>query len=307
MDKYSQYSQQSEQIIATIFTCRSIVKYNLTLNELQKSDLLHDIDAALELLRSQLILNGTAPDKNMTAPNVQSHGKLLPMTEGKSTIEKKEHTNADQTLQALYRMYYGYLDTQQTSSIGTFVTRFNDAMITINDLQRLLEARYGSYESFVAQIPAADPLQRIRVFIADIYYIFMEFMHLLSEALQQNNMHRDTEKLSSMREEHGVPLLPTMGISREKEASSEVQYNIAQLARAYVNHQQLNKLKGQLSIRVAEGTAFLAFIKELSTGTSSKNEEILTQLNKLTKMLSEMQCLLVDYERAASLLLQANQ
>ncbi|GER88801.1 hypothetical protein KDW_29630 [Dictyobacter vulcani] len=221
--------------------------------------------------------------------------------------EKKEHTDSDQTLQALYRMYHGYLDTQQTSSIGTFVTRFNDAMITINDLQRLLEAKYGSYESFVAQMPLADPLQRIRVFIADIYYIFMEFMHLLSEVLQHNNMHRDTEKLSSMRGDHGVPLLPAIGISRDKEASTDVQYNFTHLARVYVNHQQLHKLKGHVSMRVAESTAFLAFIKELSKGTSSTHEEIATQINNVVKVLSDLQCLLADYERAASLLLQANQ
>ncbi|GER88800.1 hypothetical protein KDW_29620 [Dictyobacter vulcani] len=68
MDEYSRYPQQSEQIIATIFTCRSIVRYNLTLNEPQKNDLLHDIDAALELLRSQLIIRGTTAEKNITAP-----------------------------------------------------------------------------------------------------------------------------------------------------------------------------------------------------------------------------------------------
>ncbi|GCE19973.1 hypothetical protein [Dictyobacter kobayashii] len=295
-------SHQFEHIIATIFTCRSVVKYNLTLSEAQKGELLDDIDTALEALRTQLITNTSPEIENVVVPKVQSKGILVPITGTEPVAQQKEISSVDQTLQALYRMYHVYLDTQQATNIGTFVNRFNDIMTIINNLQRLIETSYGSYEAFVHQISPDDPLQRVRVFIADLYYIFMEFVRLLSEVLQQNNVHLDTEKLSSMQGEADVQLLNPYREIFEDE-SMEEQHNFTPLAQVYASHQQLDKVKKHLTSRVADSTAFLEFLKEnIGTGTS-KGDEIAIQLTNVTQLLVDMQRLLFDYERAASFLL----
>ncbi|GCE27448.1 hypothetical protein KDA_29320 [Dictyobacter alpinus] len=308
-DSAAHQSPQFEQIIATIFTCRSIVKYNLAVNETQKIELLDDIDEALEVLRNYLITHNQSGNENTSQLKRQKRDVLIPLKDDEPVVvENKEQMAAEQTLQELYRMYRLYLDTQQTNNIGTFVTRFNDAMTTLNDLQQLLETRYGSYE----RVPVEDSLQRIRVFIADIYSIFMEFIHLLSEILQQNNVDLDTEKLSSMYGEHAitVPLLQTMTGSLDKQAVHKGVHkehnNFSQLAQVYANHQRLNKIKGRMASRVTDSTAFLGFIKGVVSATSTKRDEIIAKINTVEMLLAEMQHLLADYELAASFLLRAS-
>ncbi|GHO83365.1 hypothetical protein [Dictyobacter formicarum] len=298
---YDASRHQFEHIIATIFTCRSVVKYNLTLSENQKSELLDDIDTALEVLRTQLITTTSPELEKVTVPRSQNKGMLVSVTGSEPAIQKKESTGIDQTLQALYRMYHIYLDTQQTTNINTFVTRFNDIMTILNDLQRLIEANYSSYETFVYQISPDDPLQRIRVFIADLYYIFMEFVRLLSEVLQQNNVHLDTDKLTSMQGDPDIKLLSSYRDDFEEEHTG-AHYDFTSLAHVYASHQQLDKIK-HLSNQVADSTAFLEFLKEnIGTGTH-KRDEIAAKITLAVQLLADMQGLLLEYGHAASFLL----
>lgn len=298
---YDASHHQFEQIIATIFTCRSIVKYNLALSEMQRSELLDDIDTALDVLRAQLITT-TAPElEKVTVPRGSGKRMLMPVTGSEPAIQKQVSAATDQTLQALYRMYHVYLDTQQTTNINTFVTRFNEIMTIINELQRLIEANYSSYEAFVYQISPDDPLQRIRVFIADLYYIFMEFVRLLSDVLRQNNVHLNTDKLSSMR---GDPDRQIMSPYRDefKEEQTGAFYDFSSLAHVYANHQQLDQIK-HLSKQVADTTAFLELLKgNIGTGTH-KRDEVVGQISHAMQLLVDMQRLLLEYEQAASFLL----
>ncbi|GLV59092.1 hypothetical protein KDH_59200 [Dictyobacter sp. S3.2.2.5] len=299
---YDASRQQFEHIIATIFTCRSVVKYNLSLSEMQKSELLDDIDSALDVLRAQLITTTSPELEKVSVSRGQGSRMVVPVTGGEPAIQKPASATSDQTLQALYRMYHVYLDTQQTTNINTFVTRFNEIMTIINDLQRLIEANYSSYEAFVYQISPDDPLQRVRVFIADLYYIFMEFVRLLSDVLQQNNVHLDTDKLSSMRDDLDIRLLSSYGEDFVGEQTGP-HYDFSSLAQVYTSHQQLDKIK-HLSSQVTDTTAFLEFLKEhIGTGTH-KRDEIAAQITRAAQLLTDMQRLLLEYERAASFLLR---
>lgn len=288
-------AQQFEQIMTTVFTCRSVVKYNLVLNEEQKSDLLADIDSALEMLRSYLI-TGPAPETSTARPSLPQAGP--PTTPTSSllavSIPKNEPAHGEreaQTLQALYKMYYAYLDMKQNPNINTFVTRFNDVMSAINDMQQTVENSYGRYDAYARDASLEESLQHIKMFITDLYTMFMEFIRVLSEVLQQNNVQLDTEKLSSMQNE---------ALHVEKRLT---QRDLLPLLHIYEAQRQLNARRGYIVNRVNDATALLEFLKESLHPATHKREEIVMQVYNVTKLLHELSRFLTDYERAISSLL----
>src|SRR5690242_3207050 len=96
-------AQPFEQIMATIFTCRSLLKYNLALNEEQKSALLADIDTSLQILQTHLI-SSTSVDARITSVHLsQANNDVAISHEDKTTLSQEREQN---TLQALYRMYH---------------------------------------------------------------------------------------------------------------------------------------------------------------------------------------------------------
>lgn len=298
-DAPKHHAQQFEQIIATMFTCRSVVKYNLTLGAEQKNELLVDIDTALEMLRAQVI---TPPPANIE--HVQGSHTGLVETNPHPISEKDGHVRQNapvdplaekQTLQMLYRMYHAYLDEEQSPNIHTFVARFNEVMSIMNDVQRALRSSYNpdGHQDLLENL-----LQRLQVFVADLYYTFMDFIHVLSNALQQNNVNLDTEKLS--------PVQDTQLAVSIQDAVHDVSTggrDLASLCYAYDTHQQLNRLKGHLSNRVCEGTAFLNFLQQRVEIAAGTQKEVLVQLNAMAELLYDMSLLLAEYEKAASLLI----
>ncbi|GCF09078.1 hypothetical protein [Dictyobacter arantiisoli] len=291
--------QQLEHIMATVFTCRSIVKYNLTLGDTQKTELLDDIDTALEVLRTQLIAQPTVkPDATHAHP--QSRNLFSPVTEDQAQPNQSGLT-PEETLQSLYHMYHRYVDTQQSTSISTFIERFNDVMTTLNDIQRFAEMNGSSYEPCSPQAIITDPLQRIRLFISDIYYIFMDFMRLLSEVLQSNDVQLDTEKLSSLsdreKSQRELGHLPSIAHPHGET------YSLSLLAQVYTHHQQLIHMKGHYAHRINESTAFLEFLKERFVPQASEQPELVKHIDGVVKLLLDMQHLLAGYERVAAALL----
>ena len=301
----SDHMQQFELLMTTMFTCRSIVKYNLTVGEEQKKELLADIDTSLEVLRSYLL---TDPSKPALLPSLptDSSPALCPVEDAilypvedatlcpvEDTIVPSEHASDDneqQMLQALYKMYHAYMNANKNNNINTFISRFNDAMLTIQEIQRVVEHSYPAKGIYTRDSTLEEPLHRVKAFIADIYYIFMEFMRVLSETLQQNNVQLDTEKLSSLQGEQAID---------EKLPS---QSNLASLFGVYEAHQRLNQKRGVVAARIADAVAFLEFLKEGFGSDVNQRDEILSQLNNVIRLLHDVSRLVADYEKAAATL-----
>src|SRR5579864_4442267 len=100
-DAQKHRAQQLEQVITTIFTCRSVVKYNLSVDEKQQEQILQDIDASLEVLR-QCVRDTMAVQPSLTD---------LPFSQADNTTIFRAHdemfgaeVQAHETLLALYRM-----------------------------------------------------------------------------------------------------------------------------------------------------------------------------------------------------------
>jgi len=281
-------AHQLELLMTTVFTCRSVVKYNLTLGEEPKKELLADIDTSLEVLRSYLLTDAKAA--SLPPQPTNSSSILSPVQDTLVPSDHAANDNEQQILQALYKMYHAYMSMNQNKNLSTFVSRFNDAMATIQEIQRVVERNYQASDFYTRDTSAEEPLHRVKVFIADLYYIFMEFMRVLSETLQQNNVQLDTEKLSSLQS----------GQAADEKLPS--QYNLVSLLGAYEAHQRLSQKRGVVAARIAEATAFLEFLKEGLGADANQRDEILSQLNSVIRLLHELSRLVADYEKAAATL-----
>src|SRR5215813_10564309 len=102
---------QLELLMTTVFTCRSVVKYGLTLGEGQKKELLADIDTSLEVLRSYL-LTGPSMPTNTASLQAQpaNFSSVLSLSEDAIVPgDVVTNNNERQILQDLYKMYHAYM------------------------------------------------------------------------------------------------------------------------------------------------------------------------------------------------------
>lgn len=277
------HAQQFEQAIATAFTCRSIIKYGSVLSEEQKNEIIADIDTALRFLRDRLVANASIEAKTIL-PELQKAG-ILTADALKAMDDDDDEEHDKPALRELYRIYHAYLNMQQGNGTGVIVKRFDEAMATISEVQRIVEKSSDIYPSNIENL-----LHRVRGFIADISCLFLEFAHAITNALQGNDIYIDTEELSSMH--------------RLEDDDKHKAYNLEPLISVYETHQGLNKKKGTVSSRVAEATAFLMFLEENFGVDIAKRDEILSQLHTVTKLLNDLSLLLSDYESSTFLLLQ---
>ena len=295
-------AQQLEQIITTIFTCRSVIKYNLSLDEKQQAKMLQDIDASLEALRGCVLANTPAQPHLADLPFSQTDNIRIVHADDE-TLRSDAH--AQETLQALYRMYYTYLDTSRQTNLQSFVSRFNEVISVLEDVQRLFEQRQQTFDRYSAPVllhssapPIAveDLLQKVKIFISDLYYIFMDFIRTLSSILQQNDVHLKTEKLASLPAPRSERI---HRIQLEKLRGHNV--SIQGLRKAY---QQLYRRRLQVEPQISEATAFLEFLKETlrtSNGKVHKLSEILAQTDTVSRLLSELLHIVVDYEKVTKM------
>jgi len=270
--------------MTTVFTCRSVVKYGLTLGEGQKKELLADIDTSLEVLRSYL-LTGPSMPTNTASLQAQpaNFSSVLSLSEDAIVPgDVVTNNNERQILQDLYKMYHAYMSVDRDKNLATFVSRFNDAMVTIHEIQRTVERSYQSNESYRRTSSREEPFQRVKVFMADLYYIFMEFMRVLSEILQKNNVQLDTEELRLSQD------------GRNIDGRQLSQYNLGSLFGISEAHQRLRRKRDVIVARITEATAFLEFLKE-SLGTDlNRRDEFLSQLDTIIGLLHELSCLIAD-------------
>ena len=275
-------AQRLEHIISTIFACRSVIKYNSVLNGEQKNELIADIDISLHSLRTGFMNDASA--QTMQPPSqFQQAGRMMQMP----MVEKKHNdTQAHAALQELYRVYHAYIDTKQSNNISTFVVRFDTVVSALNEVQAILNSCQNAFIS-----PTEDILHGIRAFIADLYYMFMELVRTLSKVLEGNDVHVDTEKLSSPAQRHFT-------------SPEIVNQSVASLSETFLEHQRLNKMKGTLARRVSDSRAFLTFMCESLDENFHKRNEILAHLNSVALLLEDLACVLSSYEEAVGLLLE---
>ncbi len=306
-DAQKRRAQQLEQVITTIFTCRSVVKYNLSVDERQQEKILQDIDASLEVLRG-CVLDNTA---------VQPHLDDLPFSQTASTtvVRTTDETlrydvNAHETLQALYRMYYAFLDINEKTNLQSFVTRFNEAISVLGEVQRLFEQRSplppDMYSSSVVLNYSPLPmvleglLQKVKVFISDLYYVFMDFIRTLSAVLEQNNVHLNTDKLTSLPERRSARI-HRIQLERLHEHTASLQ----SLQEACL---QLRWRRLQVEPQMSGVTVFLEFLKETLRGSDvkvSQLSEILVQTDTVSLLLAELLHIVADYEKITLRLMQS--
>jgi hypothetical protein len=297
-DAQQYHSQQFEHIIATVFTCRSIIKYNLTLSSEQKEELFKDIDTSLEALRSYLItpLANTTESASSDSQMVQADITSVSETDALSSEDVSPVLSSEkQVLQSLYKMYHSYMDEKQSSNISTFMKRFNEVMSTMNEVQ---ESMQMTSEPLTNRELITLSIEHMRIFVSDLYSMFTEFIRMLSEILQQSNENLNTEEIS---------FLPTnasqIQMQDVQQEGKDVERDLTVLSQAYTAHKQLDRLKGDLVGRVREVTTFLNFLKKNVANNASGREELITRLNHATNLLDDMSRLLLEYEKAASTLL----
>ncbi|MBO0780263.1 MAG: hypothetical protein J2P37_15670 [Ktedonobacteraceae bacterium] len=287
----TQQNQQFDQLLDTFVACRSAVRYNSTLSEEHKRALIADIDQAVRFLRSYLVARAPLDGYTNTSPHLQTGIPPSPVAtqqEWQAPYEQAKDIE-DSKLRTLYRFYHTYLNMQQNNNVEAFVTRFNGVMAAINEMQSMLEYTQRSQS-------ATHPLEQVTSFIADLYYMFVELLRALSETLEDNDTHIDTEELElSGLQGHFAGYT---GVSRWPQL-------LIPLIKTYEMHQRLNMQLGRLTHRISDTTAFLEFLEERLNIEQEKREAIIKQLNSTSRLLKDLSLLLVDYEIAAAIVLRS--
>jgi hypothetical protein len=288
MPEETQQDWQFEHAMTTMFTCRSVIKFNTMLSNEQRQELIRDIDQSLQFLRSGFI---SASSLQMQKQFPQ-HSASVQAPSPSAILAEKGSGSEREALQSLYRMYHIYRDQHQGSD--SFVTRFTNAMSAISTIQTALE------QCRVPGIADAHPLDYVCAFIADLYYVFVEFIRALSEILEASDASApvETEKLS-----------PKPIHIAESETLYNVQqtlrdtHHLALLYRIYEAHQSLITRYGPMNQRVQEAKAFLVFLEEALCGGTDKREEFMLQFSCVSRLLGDLAVLVEDYERITAILL----
>ena len=303
-DEYKRQAQQLEQVIATVFTCRSVVKYNLSVDEEHKEKMLQDIDASIEVLRECVPVRTMVkpPVTDLPIPQVDGIEVMHANNEKNTYDEKKE-----ELLQALYRMYYAFIDTSEQTNIQSFVTRFNEVLSLLDEVRWLFEQKAPLAQDMYAPpvllstsprpIVMENLLEKVKVFICDIYYIFMDFIRTLSSLLQKNDVQLNTEKLSSLPGGRRIEKIRRVQLERLYAHTA----NRQGVQEAY---QHLQQRRLQVESQISEVTAFLAFLKKILGAPETKmyqKSEILAQTETISLLLADLLQIVADYEKIAKI------
>ena len=278
------YSQQIEHVLAVAFTCRSVVKYQMLLSGEQQKDLLADIDLALHILLGQLVRGASHSIKMASSPLEQEQKPAEAAPIDSPDDENAGQKNEPQVLQMLYRMYHSCIH----NDLPAFVMRYKDALTAIKEVRSSIKDSPQNLRQGGG--PSGELLESAEGFISDLYYMFLEFMRLLSSTLQENDVHIDTEEVAPVRE------YPPAKETSERQ-------DIRVLLEVYEKHQQLH-VEGTISSRLMKTIIFLTFLEEHFSNNFDKRDEIIVQLNNASKLLSDVSRILSGYEDAIAALLR---
>lgn len=290
---------QLEHAIATVLACLSMVKYDAVLREEQRVELASDIEKTLQFLRGPLAAaqvpkeqdTSTMPiSSQMTAPSLE-----VPAQQGQGAFQAG---GAQPHLEALYRVYSTYLHMGNGNTLDAFVVRFNEVMATLDEIQAATDPEWEGQLPQNQQHSVEDALHRVRGFIADLYYMFLEFVRALSETLEMHEPQSHTEELSSLQRQQdtmeNIEAIPVGPVSPQ----------LAQLIQVYEKHLQMNARKGVLYLHVKDAMVFLKFLEENLSNDLQKRSEIIAQMNRVGRLLQDLSQLLSSYEGAVGALMR---
>ena len=132
-DKGSNHIPQLEHAITTVLACLSMVKYNVVLGEEQKKELVADIETMLRFLRSNLVSHAMTPETPRTGQSPRPAGPSTSTAQPDEQILKSEQRQ----MQTLYRIYHAYVIMEQGNNLGKLLTRFQEVMTVIDDVQTI--------------------------------------------------------------------------------------------------------------------------------------------------------------------------
>lgn len=284
-------TEQFEQALATAFACRSIIKYNSSLGEEQKNELVAEIDTTVKFLRGCLLahVSPVSPPRQQTG----KRSSKMPGSDDKpaSKSSQSDNENDKHKLAELYRIAQLYLATNDGHGISEFGIRFNKAMSILDEVQAI------ATNSSVANLypnphHVEDLLHRVRGLLADIYTVFIELARAISNVLQGSGIYIDTEELSSIQQQ------------RSTDKDKHPIQDIGPLLRIYEAHVQFNEKKGTIASRIDDATAFLLFLEDSLGSDVKRRDMVVAQLKKVAKLLNDLSYLLSSYESTMAGLLR---
>jgi hypothetical protein len=280
-----------QQAIETTITCLSIIKYNSTLSEEQKTEILAEINSTLTFLEARCA--ATTAIENQAVLPTQKPATDAPAELGKEALlftedsSKAEQELRDLSLKNLYRLYHSYLDNKR---IAHLETRYRMVM---GVLEQLEQATGQQHDLTAGDLTTERMLHRIRGFVTALYCMFREFAVVFSHLVDGKNIETDTEALTPLDK------YPS------EEKTLQMLRDITPLLRIYTRHRQLQERRGFLTKRAADAIAFLIFLEENLQPTSARRNEIIAQIKSIASLLNDLTRLLVKYEQAMSTLKEA--
>lgn len=275
------HTQRFQQAIATTITCRSIIKYNSTLNSEQKAEILADIEHTLAFLETRLAANAAIESSPALAPENLAD-LLVGEIEGERSLDVSfPDKEQELSLKNLYKLYITYLSNEPGKGISALEARYKVIMGILDQLQMSAEC-----ESNTDSQASERLLHRVRGFITAVYCMFREFAVLLSHIVEGKNIDTDTETLALLQK---YPL---------EETKQQILRDITPLMRVYGTHLQLQERQGILASCARDATAFLTFLEECLGQAFIRRGEMISQLKSIINLVNELTCLLAEYEQA---------
>lgn len=288
------HAQQFENAIATLFTCRSVIKYNSSLSEEQKNELLTSIDTSIHFLQERLVANASIETSSALSLLPPPLAEIMALSqEGEtgnaSENENDANTHAATILKGLFKLYNALLKKKDGNGLELFVSRYNQVMSLLNEIQFKIER---DKVTFLNNFMVADQMDHVRGFVTDLYTIFTEFATAIAGIIEGQDVYINTEEVSSMQQQ-ALAGERWQGIT-----------DLAVLVRVYQSHERLNRRKGSVETRVADASALLVLLEDRLDQQVEKRDEVIGQIKNVINLLNDLSYLVVDYEQTAMQLLQ---
>jgi hypothetical protein len=134
-------------------------------------------------------------------------------------------------------------------------------------------------------------LLRIKGYIEELYYIFMEFMRSISAILEINVVDLNTDEL---------PQSQKQAADTSPLAINEV----IRLQQVYDAHQQMINARGGIANRVSDVMVLVAYVKESFGRELQQYDDLAARLSTIPLLLNNLTGLLSEYESAVGGLLK---
>lgn len=288
-DEPLSHTQHFQQAIDTTITCRSIIKYNSTLSEQQKAEILASIDITLDFLGACQTINVTGDLRVETTSTKQLNSMSIDfipeLADGEALSEEGEQ-DQDLSLKNLYRIYHNYLNSTHIADLETHYR------MVMSVLEQLEEVAKQQHDTTSGDLTAEHMLHRVRGFITSVYCMFREFAAVFSHIVEGKTIDMDTEALA-MLDQYSLA---------EGSKSQQMLRDITPLLHVYAEHLQVQAYKGLLTRCAGDAIAFLVFLEEGLEPTFNRRSDIIAQLKAIAVLLTDLTSLLAGYEQAMSAL-----